>query len=118
MVNVEELFGDSKYVNAATVKEHGNLIKMLGDGELYTFERNKRTVLKFPVEFTKDNVTKTWTANNTSLKTLAKAWGNNTEDWNYPCIVELYLVNMLVQGQMKEVIFGKPAPQQKLKGEA
>ena len=101
------MFGDN-FLKASDVEEHGEIVKILQDGELYTFEKNNRTVMKFPVEFVSDGTKKVWTTNNTSLKRLAKAWGEDTKDWTFPCYAKMKIAAMMVQGDLKDVVFGYP----------
>lgn len=49
---------------------------------------------------------KLWTMNKTSQRTLATAWGKNTDLWMNK-VAKLFTVDQNVRGQMKKVIYAR-----------
>ena len=101
------------FVNGEEIKEKetkGPVIATFSDkGEYYDFKdkdgkekRGFKIALKFPDE---EDI-KMWSPNNTSLRTLEKVYGDNTDEWEGKK-VELYTIFQKVFGEDKNVVYAR-----------
>ncbi len=108
-VKMPNLSDFEDYLKADMV-EKDDLIELLDSGVIIPAEetRFKRTQFQINVMLPGQNF-KIWTMNKTTMRNLAKEWGDDTENWvgHY---VRVDKVPTNVRGVMKDVLYGHPAP--------
>jgi hypothetical protein len=94
------------YLHAEAVKE-GDVIKIDGKARLISAEESNFSKPYFEIPIlTPDGEHKTWTPNKTTLKALAKVYGDDTDLWQGK-LVKLSKARMNIRGEMKDVLFGE-----------
>jgi hypothetical protein len=96
-----------EYLHADAI-EKGDIIEISGKAHYVSAEEATfgRPYLELPVK-TPAGKTKIYTPNKTTLKKLAKAWGDETDSW-LGKKVQLDIVQQNVRGEMRDVIYGTP----------
>lgn len=105
MVKVSDL---DEYLHAEAV-ENGSVIEIIGKPRYVSAEESTfgKAYLEVDVKLPSGE-TKTWTPNRTTLKELAKTWGDDTDVWTARR-VKLNITQQNVRGEMRAIIYGEPA---------
>lgn len=103
MVKISDM---EDYLHAYAI-ENGEVIEITGKPNYISSEDAAygRPYLEIPVKLA-DGKTKIWTPNKTTLKRLAKAYGDEADEW-IGKKVQLEIVKMNVRGEMRDVIYGQ-----------
>lgn len=104
MVKASEL---DEFLHAEYV-EDGDIIEIVGKARRVSAEESvfERTYVEIPVKLS-NGQNKTWTPNKTTIRELAKTYGDDMDKWiNKKVVLEIARQN--VRGEMKNVLYGKP----------
>jgi len=101
--------GADKYLNATVVKD-GDQVVFKNEGRMVDDPfnpGNKRFQIEVEIVGRESEGEYTWTMNKTSLKNLAKKYGDDTANWvgKYATIK---IVDQIVRNQPRKVILGYP----------
>lgn len=99
-----------EYLHADAVKS-GDVIEIIEKARYVSAEEATygRSYLEISVKLPNGN-TKIWTPNKTTLKKLAKVFGDDTDNWiGKP--VKLIVIKQNVRGEMRDVIYGEAIEQ-------
>ena len=104
MVRISDL---DEYLHADAVKD-GDIIEITGKARGISQEESAfgRPYIEVPVKLP-DGKNKVWTPNKTSLKALAKVFGDDADLW-VGLKVKLAVTRQNVRGEMKDVLYGEP----------
>jgi len=104
MVKISEM---DEFLHADAV-EDGEIVEITGKARRISAEESAfdRAYLELPVKLASGQP-KIWTPNKTSLKLLAKAFGDDADFW-VGKKVKLMISHQNVRGEMKDVIYGEP----------
>lgn len=96
-----------EYLHADAIKE-GDAIEIAGKARYVSSEEAAfgRPYLEMPVKLM-NGKSRIWTPNKTTLKRLAKAYGDDTDSW-VGKRVKLTITKQNVRGEMRNVIYGQP----------
>jgi hypothetical protein len=100
-----------EYLHAEVVRD-GDVITITGKARYVNVEESLfgKPYLEIPIE-TPGGETKTWTPNKTTLKNLAKQYGDETDLWIGKKI-KLTIARQNVRGEMRDVLYGEPFTEQ------
>lgn len=111
LVKISDL---DEYLHADAV-ETGEVIEITRKARYISSEESTfgRAYLEIPVRLA-NGKSKIWTPNKTTLKRMAKVFGDDADTW-IGQKVRLEIVKQNVRGEMRDVIYGKPVtePDQK-----
>jgi len=99
------------FLHADAIKD-GDVITIVGKATLIDAETSvfECAYLEIPVKLPNGEI-KTWTPNKTSLKNIAKLFGDDTDLW-ISKQVKLEVTKQNVRGEMKNVLYGYPVIEQ------
>jgi hypothetical protein len=97
-----------EYLHAEHVKT-GDLIKITGKARLISAEDSnfERSYLEIPVQLP-NGKSKIWTPNKTTLRSLAKGFGDDADKW-VGKYAKAAITKQNVRGEMKLVLYAEPA---------
>ena len=104
MVKISDL---DEYLHADATGD-GDIIEITGKARSISEEESVfgRSYIEVPVKLS-DGKSKVWTPNKTSLKALAKVFGDDADLW-VGKKVKLAVARQNVRGEMKDVLYGEP----------
>ena len=104
MVRISDL---DEYLRASVVEE-GDVIMITGKARYVGVEESAfgRAYLEIPVKLSSGK-TKIWTPNKTTLKRLARVFGDDTDTWDGKQ-VRITIAKQNVRGEMRDVLYGEP----------
>jgi hypothetical protein len=104
MVKASEL---DEFLHAEHV-EDGDIIELVGKARRVNAEESvfERTYVEIPVKLPNGQM-KTWTPNKTSIRALAKVFGDDMDSW-IGKKVQLTISKQNVRGEMKDVLYAQP----------
>jgi len=104
MVKISDL---DEYLHADAV-EDGDIIEITGKARRITEEESAfgRAYLEMSIKLPSGE-SKIWTPNKTSLRSLAKSFGDDADHW-IGKKVKINIAHQNVRGEMKDVIYGEP----------
>ena len=107
MVKISDL---DEYLHSDTI-EDGDIIEIVGKARYVSAEEAAfgRPYLEIAVKLP-NGKTKIWAPNKTTLKKLAKAFGDDADTW-IDKRVKLTIVKQNVRGEMRDVVYGEAAKQ-------
>jgi hypothetical protein len=107
MVKISEM---DEFLHADAV-EDGEIVEITGKARRVSAEESAfdRAYLELPIKLS-GGQSKIWTPNKTTLKLIAKAFGDDADFW-VGKKVKLMISHQNVRGEMKDVIYGEPATQ-------
>jgi len=117
MVKISDM---DEYLKAAHVSD-GDVVEIAGKPRLVTADESvfERAYLELPVKLA-NGKTKIWTPNRTTLRELAKVFGDDADTW-VGKRVKITISRQNVRGKMTDVVYGEPftqVPQPQAKQEA
>ncbi len=106
MVKISDL---DEYLHADAV-ETGEVIEITGKARYISAEESTfgHAYLELPVRLS-NGKSKIWTPNKTTLKRMAKAFGDDADTW-IGQKVKLEIVKQNVRGEMRDIIYGEVVP--------
>ena len=108
MVKVSEVLrSTSRFLTADDVRD-GDVLEIVDEGRFISAEESPfgRNVFQITVRLP-DGAEKTWNVNNTTLRTLAQAFGDDTVNWRGRK-VRVEVREQVVRGVPRRVIYGYP----------
>ena len=104
MVKASEL---DEFLHAEHV-EDGDIIEIIGKARRVSAEESvfERTYVEIAVKLPNGQI-KTWTPNKTTIRELAKVYGDDMDKWINKKVM-LEITKQRVRNEMKNVIYGKP----------